>query len=98
MDNLNKYKIAWVKLFEFISQDQKIKALGIYRLLSNALENKALAFKIEGDIHLFFKDYLNALNCYERSKDLYQEYGQFLELQAIENLIKYIKDNLKNYE
>lgn len=89
--NLNKYNKAWIKLIEFISQKEKNYAYGIYRLLSANLEDQALAYKLEGDINLFFKNKREALNSYLKSKDLYQFQKKYKESAAIDKCIGYIR-------
>lgn len=87
---MNNYNVAWKKLFEFISKSEKDKALGIYRLLSFNLKDKALALKIKGDIYLAFNDIKEALIYYQKACELYKSYEKIKEFNDVKDCINYI--------
>ncbi len=79
----DKYNIAWFKLAECISRGEKERALGVYRLLSHSIKDKALVSQLEGDIFLLFDTIDQAEKCYYDAAQLYKQDGRVLEAAAI---------------
>lgn len=79
----DKYNVAWFTLAECIARGERVRALGVYRLLSHSINNTALAKQLEGDILLAFQDKGAALVKYEEAAALYQKDGKYLEAVAI---------------
>lgn len=89
-----KYNIAWFKLADCIARGEKEKALGVYRLLSHSLDDKALACQLHADILLSFHDE-QAEVIYKRAADMYKEQERYLEAAAIyEHLVTLQPHNL----
>ncbi len=87
----NKYNMAWTKLFEFISNNQKDEAFALYRLISSHMKDQALATKIKGDIYLFFEDQNTALDYYLKSKEIYNLQENYNQVDAIKICIEDLK-------
>lgn len=84
----DKYNIAWFKLAEFVARGEKERALGMYRLLIHSFDDKALAYQLEGDLHLAFKDTVLAIGCYNQAAALYCLSEKYIEAAAIYEHIK----------
>lgn len=84
-----KYSIAWFKLAELVSRKEKEKALGLYRLLFHALEDKALGYQLEGDLLFAFSDkqaiesYYKAASFYEKNFKLIQAANLYENMHAL---------------
>lgn len=84
------YSVAWFKLAEFVVRKEKERALGIYRLLSHSIPDKALAIQLQGDLLLSFSDekaieaYLNAALLYEKEGNLVQAAALFEHLVILQ--------------
>lgn len=82
-----KFSVAWFKLAEFVERGERERALGIYKLLVHAIEDKAFALQLEGDLLLAFKDE-RALHVYEQAAKLYSQAEQWIQAAAVyEHLI-----------
>lgn len=79
----DKYNVAWFKLAECVSRGEKERALGVYRLLSHSLSDKAFASQLEGDILSAFDDKNSAKERYNRAISLYKKDKRLLEMAAI---------------
>lgn len=77
-----KYSVAWFKLAEFIMRGEKERALGLYRLLIHSFEDEALAYQLEGDILLAFRDPV-AEKKYEAAAHLYDKQQRVTEAIAM---------------
>ncbi len=77
-----KYNIAWFKLADCIARGEKEKALGVYRLLSHSLDDKALACQLHADILLSFQDE-QAEVFYKKAAEMYREQEHYLQAAAI---------------
>jgi len=87
--------IAWFKLAQFVSTKEKEKALGLYKLLSYSLENKAYAIQIEADLHLAFEDNEVAMTKYQQAALLYKkEKNIVLATSIYEHLVKLQPSNV----
>lgn len=89
-----KYNIAWFKLADCIARGEKEKALGVYRLLSHSLDDKALACQLHADILLSFNDE-QAEAMYKKAADLYKQQEHYLQAAAVyEHLVTLQPHNL----
>lgn len=77
-----KYTVAWFKLAEFVVRKEKERALGIYKLLSHSLPNKALSSQLHGDLLLSFSDE-KAIDAYLQAASLYEKNGNIVQAAAI---------------
>lgn len=68
----DKYSIAWFKIAEFIARGERERALGVYRLLSHSIHDKAIAEQLAGDIFFSLQDIPDAISKY---KEAAREYG-----------------------
>jgi hypothetical protein len=80
--NAEKYNIAWFKLAEFVNRGEKERALGMYRLLSYSLTDRALSSQLEGDLLLSFRDY-KAIEAYARAALLYEQQQKLNQASAL---------------
>lgn len=94
----DKYNVAWFKLAEFVSRGERERALGIYKLLVHSLNDRALAYQLEGDLLLSFHDKPAAFQQYYNAVDAYKQDARIVEAAAIyEHLIALdpsLKENL----
>lgn len=79
----DKYNVAWFTLAECVSRGEKVRALGVYRLLSHSIEDIAFRRQLEGDILMAFQDKDDAVVKYKDAASLYQKNGKYLEAVAI---------------
>jgi len=93
----DKYTIAWFKLAECVSRGEKERALGIYRLLSHSLDDRALVCQLEGDIFLSFNDREKAVTNYYRAALLYKKDNRLLESAAVYEHLLTIQPEEKGY-
>ena len=87
----DKYNIAWFTLAECVSRGEKVRALGVYRLLSHSIEDIALRRQLEGDILLSFQDKNEAIIKYKEAAFLYQKGGKNLEAVAVYEHIRQLE-------
>ena len=81
------YSVAWFKLAEFVSRGEKVRAMGLYRLLAHSLEDQALVLQLEGDLLRSFDD-ATALERYEHAALSYKASGRLMEAVSVyEHLI-----------
>lgn len=92
----DKYNVAWFKLAEFVARGEKERALGMYRLLVHSFNDKALAYQLEGDILLSFKD-TAAIEKYNAAALLYQKEQRLIEAAAIYEHIVTLLPNSEHY-
>lgn len=78
-----KHNIAWFKLAECVARREQERALGVYRLLSHSLGDRALAQQLAGDLSLAFEDPKTAIEKYEQAARLYQQGGRTYESIAV---------------
>lgn len=101
----DKYSIAWFTLAECVSRGEKIRALGLYRLLSHSLDDPAFTSQLKGDLLLAFQDD-KAIDLYQEAAELYMKNNRILEAVAVyEHLLTlqpkkqlYIKELTKLYK
>ena len=67
----NNYSVAWFSLSECIARGEREKALGVFRLLSHSLTDKALVHQLKGDIYLSFHDDAQAMQEYLAAAEQY---------------------------
>ena len=79
----DKYNVAWFTLAECVSRGEKVRALGVYRLLAHSIEDTAFRRQLEGDILLAFQDKDEAIGKYKDAACLYQKSGKYLEAVAV---------------
>ncbi len=77
-----KYNVAWFKLADCIARGEKEKALGVYRLLSHSLDDKALACQLHADILLSFNDE-QAEAIYRKAAEMYRDQEHYLQAAAV---------------
>lgn len=81
------YSVAWFKLAEFVSRGEKVRAMGLYRLLAHSLDDQALILQLEADLLRSFDD-ATAIERYERAAVAYKTSGRLMEAVSIyEHLI-----------
>lgn len=84
----DKYNVAWFKLAEFVARGERERALGLYKLLIHSFDDRALAYQLEGDILLSFKDVDAACLKYHNAAELYRQDARIIESAAVyEHLI-----------
>jgi len=79
----DKYNVAWFTLAECVSRGEKVRALGVYRLLSHSIEDIAFRRQLEADILLAFQDKDDAIAKYKDAANLYKKGGKCLEAVAV---------------
>lgn len=77
-----KYSIAWFKLAELVTRKEKERALGLYRLLFHALEDKGLGYQLEGDLLFAFSD-KKVIKSYYKAAALYERNMKFTQAAAL---------------
>ena len=92
-----KYNIAWFKLADCIARGEKERALGVYRLLSHSLDDKALACQLHGDILLSFNDD-QAQEKYLQAAQLYQEDNRIVQAAAVYEHLVSMNPNAIEYK
>ncbi len=85
----NKYSVAWFSLSECIARGEREKALGVFRLLSHSLTDKALAHQLKGDIYSLFHDHKQATQEYVSAAQLYQQQDKLQSACAVYEHIVY---------
>ncbi|MGE0010228.1 MAG: hypothetical protein AB7F19_06865 [Candidatus Babeliales bacterium] len=78
----DNYSVAWFKLAEFVSRGEKVRAMGLYRLLAHSLDDQALILQLEGDLLRSFDD-ANAIERYEHAALAYKASGRYMEAVSI---------------
>lgn len=90
----DKYSIAWFKIAEYVSRGEKERALGVYRLLSHSISDRAFSRQLEGDILWTFNDNQGAIDKYYEAAQLYAQDNKALQAAAIfEHLILLMPDS-----
>lgn len=79
----DKYNVAWFTLAECIARGEKVRALGVYRLLSHSIDDVAFARQLEGDIWMAFDDKEQAKTKYQEAAILYRTSGKLRESAAV---------------
>lgn len=83
----DKHNVAWFMLSECVSRGEKERALGVYKLLSHSLDDKAFSRQLEGDLLWAFEDGLAPARYLEAAM-LYKKNQRFVEAAAVyEHLI-----------
>lgn len=85
----DKYNVAWFTLAECVARGERVRALGVYRLLAHSIDDTAFARQLEGDILRAFHDTHEAINKYKEAALLYQKNNKLLEAIAI---FEHLKD------
>lgn len=93
---IDKYNIAWFTLAECVARGEKVRALGVYRLLAHSLDDQAFIRQLEGDILLLFKDD-HAFDKYCEAACLYKKNKRFLEAAAIYEHVLSLKPDNEEY-
>lgn len=88
----DKYNVAWFTLAECIARKEKVRALGVYRLLAHSIEDVAFRYQLEGDILLAFQDEM-AVQKYKDAAQLYKQSGRILEAIAIYEHLRIIESD-----
>lgn len=78
-----KKTIAWFTLAECVSRGERERAFGVYRLLSHSLDDRALAFQLEGDLFCAFNMSTEAVEKYDKAMRTYKQAGKLLEAAAV---------------
>lgn len=78
----DKYNVAWFTLAECIARKEKVRALGVYRLLAHSIDDVAFRRQLEADILLAFQDDI-AITRYKEAAQLYRQGGRLLEAIAV---------------
>ncbi len=78
----DKYNVAWFTLAECIARKEKVRALGVYRLLAHSIDDVAFRRQLEADILLSFQDD-SAITKYKEAAQLYRQGGRLLEAIAV---------------
>jgi tetratricopeptide (TPR) repeat protein len=93
----DKYNVAWFTLAECVSRGEKVRALGVYRLLSHSIEDIAFRRQLEADILLSFQDNDEAVAKYKEAANLYKKSGKYLEAVAVYEHLKQLGPNNTEY-
>jgi len=93
----DKYNVAWFKLAQCVTSGQKERALGIFKLLSHSLDDKAVMFQLEGDLLLSFGDISAAITCYKEAAKSYQKSERFLEAALIYDHLELLEPTNHNH-
>lgn len=89
----NKYSVAWFKLAEFVSRGEKERALALYKLLMHAIDDRAFALQLEGDLLLAFDD-ARATDAYEQAAWEYIKTNRYQQAIAIyEHITALVPEN-----
>jgi hypothetical protein len=91
------YATAWSKIAEFVSTNQKERALGLYRLLSHSLKDKALMHQLEGDLYCAFQDDITAIPHYEQAALSYQQDNRLHQAALILDHLTTLQPMQKSY-
>jgi len=78
----DKYNVAWFTLAECIARKEKVRALGVYRLLAHSIDDVAFRRQLEADILLAFQDDV-AITKYKEAAQVYRQEGRLLEAIAV---------------
>lgn len=93
----DKYNVAWFTLAECITRGEKVRALGVYRLLSHSIDDIAFRRQLEGDILLAFQDKDGAIVKYKDASFLYQKSGKHLEAVAVYEHLRELEPEKLDY-
>lgn len=93
-----RQNIAWFKLAEFVTRGEKERALGLFRLLTHSLADRAFIKKLEAEILASFDDE-QAYSEYIQAAHLYRTNGQSVEAVSIyETLVIFQPDRSEYWE
>lgn len=98
----NSYSnIAWFKLQDSLNRSEHEKAFNTYKLLSHSFKDDAFILQIKGDLHLFFNEKDEAMNCYKiaLNKNITNKnkYGiNIIELRILNNFEHKDSEFIKN--
>lgn len=93
----DKYNVAWFTLAECVSRGEKVRALGVYRLLAHSIEDIAFRRQLEADILLSFQDKNEAVTKYKEAANLYKKSGKHLEAVAVYEHLRQLEPNNTEY-
>lgn len=93
----DKYNVAWFTLAECISRGEKVRALGVYRLLAHSIEDTAFRKQLEADILLAFDDKHNAIIKYQEAALIYSKNGKTLDAIAVCEHLKELDSDTIDY-
>jgi hypothetical protein len=93
----DKYNVAWFTLAECVSRGEKVRALGVYRLLSHSIDDIAFRRQLEADILLSFQDINDAIVKYKEAAFLYQKNGKYLEAVAVYEHLRQLEPDKFDY-
>lgn len=89
--------LGWFNLARLVSQGEKEKALGLYRLLSYSFEDKAFALQVEADLLKFFDD-RSAVDKYIQAAFLYKKESKLVSAASIYEHVLSIDPNNFEYQ
>ncbi len=96
--NKGESNIAWFKLSQLVSRGEKEKALGLYKLLSYSLDDKAYALQVEADLLWAFEDQ-EAIKKYKQAAFLYKKEQKIVSATGVyEHLLALDPDNIEYIE
>ena len=93
----DKYNVAWFTLAECVSRGEKVRALGVYRLLAHSIEDIAFRRQLEADILLSFQDKDEAIAKYKEAAVLYRKSGKYLEAVAVYEHLRQLEPKNAEY-
>lgn len=88
--------LSWYSLARLVSQGEKEKAIGLFRLISYSFDDKAFILQVEGDLLKAFKDDRSAVEKYLGAACLYRKESKLVAAASIYEHILEIDPN--NYE
>lgn len=87
-----KSNLAWFKLADFVVKGEKERALGVYKLLTHSVPDKAFCCQLEADIFLAFGDE-QAIDKYHAAANLYKKQGLYYKAIAVYEYVSlYMQD------
>ena len=87
-----QYDAAWITLAEYIARGKKERALGLYRLLTHDLEDKASVDQLRGDILVACNDILSALQAYRNTASMHETEGNTLQAATMLDCVNYYSE------
>ena len=89
--------VAWFKLAEYVSRNERERALGIFKLLSLSFNDKALAFQLKGDLFLSFGENEDAIHWYLQAAQEFQKEQRIAEAVGIYEHLSTLVPTSKEY-
>ncbi len=89
--------VAWFKLAQLVTRKEREKALGLYKLLSYSLENKAYALQVEADLLLALEENEDAMTKYQQAAFLYKKEKNLVLATSIYEHLRSLNPDNSNF-